>query len=122
MESKLIGMRHKFVLPARYKIGTAFVRYLKNATGKDYKQLCDYMRMEFVLLMERLHCIYIEAFSLRDCQTKWWVFGKPRSDYIDKLTQDPLVDYIHQNRFRRFECQPKMRVEAIQTKSMSLPL
>jgi hypothetical protein len=56
-----IEKQDPMLLPYCYKIGTGFVRSPSKAEASDYKRLCDYMRMEFVVLMERLHCIYIEA-------------------------------------------------------------
>jgi hypothetical protein len=62
-----IQEKKPMVIPASYKIGTCFVKSPSKAKGADYKRLCDFMQMEFAILMERLHCIYIEAYSKRDC-------------------------------------------------------
>jgi hypothetical protein len=39
--NQLIQMKQTLILPARYQIGTAFVRYPAKTTGKEYKRLCD---------------------------------------------------------------------------------
>jgi hypothetical protein len=68
----------------------------------EYKRLCGYIRMELVLLIERLHCIYVKAFSMQDCRTKWWRFGKPWKDYVEKIEKDPLTPYIHWQCFSEY--------------------
>jgi hypothetical protein len=81
----VIKEKKPMVIPASYKIGTCFVKSPSKAKGADCRRLCDYMQMEFAILMECLHCIYIEAYSKRDCRTKWWTFGVPRASYIQWL-------------------------------------
>jgi hypothetical protein len=59
--------------------------------------------MELVLLIERLHCVYVEAFLMRDCQTKWWWLGKPQQNYVEKIEKDPLMPYIHWQCFSEYQ-------------------
>jgi hypothetical protein len=66
--------------------------------------MCDYMRMEMVVLMERIHCIQIEAFSRRDNCSKWWELGVLRSDHFNLVKQDAGLGYIHSKLFRNFQC------------------
>jgi hypothetical protein len=94
-----IQEKKPMVIPASYKIGTCFIKSPAKAQGADFKRLCDFMRMEFAILMEHLHCIYIEEYSKRDCRTKWWLFGVPRETYTVTIQQDPLSPYIHKWRF-----------------------
>jgi hypothetical protein len=97
-----IREKKPMVIPASYKIGTCFIKSPAKAQGPDYKRLCNFMRMEFAILMERLHCFYIEAYSKRDCHTKWWLFGLPRASYTVAIQQDPLSPYIHKWRFQNY--------------------
>jgi hypothetical protein len=76
-----ISQTNAIVLPSVYEVGTSFVSNTMKSQDKLYKRLCNYVRLEFILLMERVHCIYVEAFSMRDCRTKWWSFGKPRMNH-----------------------------------------
>ena len=51
-----ITRRNPVVLPSQHGIGTAFVPNPNMATKLTYKRFCNYIRMEMVLLMERVHC------------------------------------------------------------------
>jgi hypothetical protein len=83
-------LRHrKFAtIPDFYGIGTAFVRNPSTTEGQVYKNLCDYMRMEMLVLMERIHCIQVEAFSRRDNSTKWWALGVLRLNLFKLVKED----------------------------------
>ena len=41
------------------EIGKTFVENPQTTTGTQYTRICNYIRMELVMLMERLHCIFI---------------------------------------------------------------
>jgi hypothetical protein len=102
MWQKLISARVPIVLPRCYRIGTCFVSDPQKTSKQAYKRLCTYMRTELVLLIERLHCIYIQAFSRRDCRTKWWKFGVIRNAHARAVREDPMFNYIHDNLFLRY--------------------
>jgi hypothetical protein len=72
--------------------------------GQWYKKLRDYMRMEMVVLMERIHCIQIEAFSRHDNSSKWWALGVLRSNHFNLVKQDAGLGYIQCKLFRNFQC------------------
>jgi hypothetical protein len=86
------------VLQSMYEVPwyTSFVSNTMKSQDKIYKRIFNYVRLEFILLMERVHCIYVKAFSMRNCWTKWWSFGKPRMNYAKAAHHDPYLKYIHQ--------------------------
>jgi hypothetical protein len=61
------------------------------------------MQMEMVVLMERIHCIQVEAFSRRDNSTKWWALGVLRLNLFKLLKEDASLGYIHSKMFRNFQ-------------------
>jgi hypothetical protein len=97
-----IKQRQPMFLPLKYNIGTAFVANPSETSATEYKEMCNYIRMELVLLIEHLHCANVEAVSMRDCQTKWWRYGKPQQDYVEKIEKDPLMPYIHRHCFSEY--------------------
>jgi hypothetical protein len=99
----IIGLCKFARLPSWYSIGTAFVLDPSSANKNVYKTICDFMRLEMVVLMERLHCIYYDTFSQRDTRLKWWVFGSLRDFHVRAVKNEPCLEYIHCQRFREFQ-------------------
>ena len=64
-----------FRLHDNCKIGTAFVANAKEEDGRFYHGLAQLVRAEMVVLMERLHCIFVNAYSETDSVTKVDVLG-----------------------------------------------
>ena len=50
--------------------------------------------MEMAVLMERMHCIYGDAFSPIEGYTKSRVLGVQRKEYFDALREDDLIPYL----------------------------
>ena len=87
-------------IPQSYNIGTAFVEDNKTCSAQTYKRLCDYIRMESVILMERIHCIFYEAFSNTDQRVETRILGVARDEYWDAIKDDPVIMYVRRNLFR----------------------
>ena len=68
--------------------------YPIEATGTIYSRLCGYFRMEMAVLMERMHCTYVDAFPPIDGHTKSRVLGLQRQEYFDALREDDLIPYL----------------------------
>ena len=81
-------------IPESYNIGTAFVEDNKTCSAQTYKRLCDYIRMESVILMERIHCIFYEAFSNTDQRAETRILGVARDEYWDAIKDDPVIMYV----------------------------
>ena len=81
-------------LPLSYNIGTAFLEDPKTAPGTTYSRLCGYFRTEMAVLMERMHCIYVDAFSQNDGRTRSSILGVQRKEYLDALRDDDLIPYL----------------------------
>ena len=81
-------------LPLSYNIGTAFLEDPKTALGTTYSRLCGYFRTEMAVLMERMHCIYVDAFSQNDGRTRSSILGVQRKEYLDALRDDDLIPYL----------------------------
>jgi hypothetical protein len=79
---KLICANMHVVLPPSYNIGKTFLADLNSEPKKFYSKLSILMRMEMVILMERIHCVYQEAFSAMDCRTRWWKLGVPEKHIL----------------------------------------
>ena len=96
----LVKGRKHITLPETLKIGTGFVNEPTKTPLNVYSELCDLMRMEMVTLMERIHCLYVEAYSRRDCRTAWYDFGLPRKQYKIAVAESDAIDRIHERHFR----------------------
>ena len=96
---QLIEAKQSIKIPHVFGLGKAFVSQPETTDAKVYKRFCDYMRMEMCLLMERIHCIYVEAFSRRNCRTMWWKLGVARERYRKAILQDKDMIYVHQRQF-----------------------
>ena len=56
-----------------------------------YTRIAKYMRMELAVLMERLHCVYFDAFLEHQLKTESNILGVIPPDYQEKLQSDKLV-------------------------------
>ena len=50
--------------------------------------------------MERIHCLYVEAYSRRDCRTAWYDFGVPRKQYKIAVAGSDAINGLHHKNFR----------------------
>ena len=96
---RLLKSRRPIVLPSSLNIGTAFMPDPTKAKGELYTRICQYIRMETVILMERLHCLYNEAFNAKDARTRWDIFGVPRPAYKQALKDDKDMEFVHRRYF-----------------------
>ena len=81
------------------KIWTAFVANAKEENGIFYHGLAQLVRAEMVVLMERLHCIFFNAYSETDSKTKVDVLGILRPFYTEAIKKNPKLKYIYDNLF-----------------------
>jgi hypothetical protein len=81
-------------VPEKYGIGKTF---RGNETEEDtksmYTRIATYMRMEVAVLMERLHCVYFDAFSEHQLKTESNILGVIPRDYQENLKSDKLVEH-----------------------------
>ena len=82
------------LLPRTYGIGTTFFANPATAQPDDYTTLCDNLRLDFYILMQRLYAIFHQAFSDRDKEVKGNTWGAIPVDYIARQSNNPQHRYL----------------------------
>ena len=95
-------------LPESYSIGSGFARDPSTTTDATYTRICAYLRMEMAILMERLHCIYHNAFYDQDSVTDSSVLGVLRKEYIERITHDQDMVHVYYRFMHQAPC-PDLR-------------
>ena len=91
----LVKLHQSIIIGEDIELGKTFVKDPQSTTGTQYTRICNYIRMELVMLMERLHCIFYNAFSADDSICDDSILGQLRPSYKDNLSIDPLAVYIY---------------------------
>ena len=88
-----------FLIPKAYGLGTSFISKPEEATGEEYTELCDLIRLEFEVLLERLYVIYHQAFSDLDEDVDSNQWGSIPKRYLSRIAQYRAKDHVLQKLF-----------------------
>ena len=83
-------------IPKAYAIGTTFCSDPASAlvTPGYYTSLCDNLRVELYILMQRLFAIFHQAFSAYDKVVIGTTWGALPEDYLHRLTNNQQIDHV----------------------------
>ena len=89
-----------FLIPKEYGLGTSFVSLPEQATGTDYTQICDIIRVEFLVLLERLYVIYHQAFSSKDEEVDSRQWGTIPKRYLSMMEVYKEKEHVIKKMFK----------------------
>jgi hypothetical protein len=112
LQSKIESNIKMIVLPPSFGLGTTFRESPSTGDGQFYTKICDLIRMEMCVLIERLHCVYYNAFSSVGKQCSTEVLGCVRPLYYKAMISDDEMSHVY-NRLMKDVAWPSIMVTKI---------